>query len=76
MLVLCTNTRIHTYTYIYIYNSINKGYWKSTTKNICFLYFLLTLYGPNSFFRRFSGLIGATHRRDAHRKFFDDSFLK
>ena len=40
----------------------------------------LTLCGPNSFFRRFSGhnlyKIGSfrlpTHRRDAHRKFFYD----
>ena len=43
----------------------------------------LTLYGANSFFRRFSGhnlryssFRLPTHRREAHRKIFDDPFLK
>ena len=45
--------------------------------------YYLTLYGPNSVFSTFFGTkpkIGSfrlpTHRSDAHRKFFDDPFLK
>ena len=75
---------MHTYTHtyiIYIYTSV-KARQNNGFKYCCILY--VNPLWTKFFFRRFLGhsLIKIvsfhlqTHRRDAHRKFFDDPFLK